>query len=79
MACSLLLEVVCHLAGPVEGLMKRYQTCLRHHKTQSVAVQDADLYAQMNQSMADVAHIQPLTDAIEDVLRVFYNFDTPKV
>ena len=41
--------------------------------------QDADLYAQMNHSMADVACIKPLTDTIEDVLRVFYSFQTPKV
>ena len=42
-------------------------------------MQDADLHAQMNQSMADVARIQPLTNSIEEVLRVFYNFETPKV
>ena len=33
----------------------------------------------MNQSMADVARIQPLNDSIEEVLKTFYSFDTPKV
>ncbi len=29
--------------------------------------------------MADIARIQPLNDSIEEVLKTFYSFDTPKV
>ncbi|DBA73502.1 hypothetical protein WJX77_001486 [Trebouxia sp. C0004] len=41
--------------------------------------EDPDLYQQMNQSMADVARIQPLNDSIEEVLKTFYSFDTPTI
>ena len=42
-------------------------------------MQDADLYKQLNQSMAEVARISPLNDNIEEVLKTFYSFETPKV
>ena len=42
-------------------------------------LQDPDLFKQLNQSMADVAKIQPLNDSIEEVLKTFYSFDIPKV
>lgn len=42
-------------------------------------MQDSDLFAQLNRCMTDVARIQPLTDSIEDVLRLFYSFETPQV
>lgn len=44
-----------------------------------MCAQDPELYAQLNKSMADVARLRPLNDAIEDVSMVFYQFDTPQV
>lgn len=41
--------------------------------------EDPDLYKQLNESMVAVARIQPLSDSIEDILKVFYSFDTPKI
>lgn len=41
--------------------------------------EDPDLFQQLNQAMADVAKLQPLNDNIEEVLKVFYGFDTLEV
>lgn len=44
-----------------------------------VGMQDPDLFSQLNQSMSDVSKLQPLNDNIEQVLKTFYNFNTPEV
>lgn len=43
------------------------------------ATQDPGLFHQLNQAMADVAKLHPLNDNIEEVLKIFYSFDTPEV
>lgn len=45
----------------------------------TLATQDPDLFHQLNQAMADVAKLHPLNDNIEEVLKIFYSFDTPEV
>ena len=42
-------------------------------------MQDPDLFNQLNQSMSDVAKLQPLDDNIEQVLKTFYSFNVPEV
>ncbi|KAL3134655.1 hypothetical protein ABBQ32_007664 [Trebouxia sp. C0010 RCD-2024] len=41
--------------------------------------EDPGLFHQLNQAMADVAKLHPLNDNIEEVLKIFYSFDTPEV